>query len=287
MRFLKRLFTSLFVIITLSALMGGFCIFYAFKIEPYRLKINEYALNNSVENSTEIKIVQFSDLHIKEDFTYKDLEKVVRKINGQNPDIVVFTGDLYDNYAAYHDDENIIKQLSNIKATYEKIAIWGNRDYGGGAVRQYESIMEQSGFTLLKNGNWYITLENGKKILFTGLDDSMIGNPYMPDSTKMYDSDYNILLTHEPDSVEDYSDYKYNIVLSGHSHGGQINIPFLPQINETALSATSLATEYGGGMYDLQSEGISKLYVNTGIGTTHISARFGVVPEVTVFHICL
>lgn len=287
MRFLKRLFTSLFVIITISALTGGFCIFYAFQIEPYRVEINEFALNNRRENAAEIKIVQFSDLHIKEDFTYRNLEKVVRKINGQNPDIVVFTGDLYDNYAAYHDDENIIKQLSNIKATYEKIAIWGNRDYGGGAARQYESIMEQSGFTLLKNGNWYITLENGKKILFTGLDDSMLGNPYMPDSTKIYDSDYDILLMHEPDSVDVYSDYKYNIVLSGHSHGGQINIPFLPQINEAALSATSLATEYGRGMYDLQFEGISKLYVNTGIGTTHISARFGVVPEVTVFHICL
>lgn len=209
----------------------------------------------------------------------------VDKINEQEPDIVVFTGDLYDNYAVYHDDENIIRQLSNIKATYEKIAIWGNRDYGGGAVRQYESIMEQSGFTLLKNGNWYITVENEKKVLFTGLDDSTLGNPYMPDSTKIYESDYDILLTHEPDIIEDYSDYGYDIVLSGHSHGGQINIPFLPKINETALSATNLAADYSGGLYNLNSK--SKLYVNTGIGTTHISARFGVVPEVAVFHIDL
>lgn len=175
---------------------------------------------SNIKNNTEIKIVQFSDLHIKEDFTYKNLEKVVYKINEQEPDIVVFTGDLYDNYAIYHDDENIIRQLSNIKATYEKIAIWGNRDYGGGAALHYESIMEQSGFTLLKNGNWYITVESEKKILFTGLDDSMLGNPYMPESTKIYDSDYDILLTHEPDIVEEYSDYGYNIVLRGHSHGG-------------------------------------------------------------------
>ena len=133
--------------------MGGFCIYYAFEIEPYRLKVNEYALNSKMENTVEIKIVQFSDLHIKEDFTYKSLEKVVSEINGQEPDMVVFTGDLYDNYAVYHDDENIIKQLSDIKATYGKIAIWGNRDCGGGAAQQYESIMEQSGFTLLKNEN--------------------------------------------------------------------------------------------------------------------------------------
>ena len=226
-------------------------------------------------------------MHIKDDFTYKSLEKVVSEINGQEPDIVVFTGDLYDNYAVYHDDENIIKQLSNIKAIYEKIAIWGNRDCGGGAAQQYESIMEQSGFTLLKNENWYITVENEKKILFTGLDDSMLGDPYISDSAKIYDSDYDILLTHEPDIVEDYYDYGSDIELSGHSHGGKFNIPFLPQINNKALSVTRLAADYNGGLYNLRSDENSKLYVSTGIGTTHIPARFGVVPEVAVFHVYL
>ena len=48
--------------------------------------------------------------------------------------------------------------------------------------------MQQSGFTVLKNENWYVTTDSDKKILFTGLDDSMLGNVYMPDSTKIYDS---------------------------------------------------------------------------------------------------
>lgn len=210
---------------------------------------------------------------------------MVNRINQQNPDIVVFTGDLYDNYALYIDDANIITELQKIKAKYDKIAIWGNHDYGGGAVRQYQYIIEQSGFTLLKNENWYVTTETGRKMLLTGLDDSMMGNVYMPDGTKIYDSDYDILLTHEPDTVEDYLEYNYNFVMSGHSHGGQFNIPFLPIINEKAVAATSLATMYVGGMYTFDSE--NKIYVNTGIGTTHISARFGVVPEISVFYIYL
>ena len=97
MRFIKRLFIALSIIIVIAILAGGFCIFWAFKIEPYRLEVNEHTLNSNIENTTGIKIVQFSDLHIKEDFTYKNLEKVVCKINEQEPDIVVFTGDLYDN----------------------------------------------------------------------------------------------------------------------------------------------------------------------------------------------
>ena len=283
MKFLKRLFLFFAAVL----LAGGFCVFYAFKIEPYRLTINEYPLNSRGENSDEIKIVQFSDLHIKEDFTSENLEKAVRLINKQNPDIVIFTGDLYDNYAIYRDDEHITEQLANIQTRYDKIAIWGNRDYGGGAARQYESIMEQAGFTVLKNENRFVTTENGKKILFTGLDDSMLGSPDMPDSSELSNSDYSILLTHEPDTVEYYLGYGYSAVLSGHSHGGQIDIPFLPSINAAALSATSLAEEYSSGIYHLSSDGSSKLYVNTGIGTTHISARFGVVPEVAVFYIYL
>lgn len=281
MKFVKFIFRWFLVLI----LLAGSCVFYAFKIEPYRLTVNRFDLTEKTADTGQIKIVQFSDIHIKEDFTYKNLNKVVNAINKENPDIVVFTGDLYDNYARYHDDINITAQLQKIQAKYDKIAIWGNRDYGGGALRQYESIMEQSGFTLLKNGNWYVTTETDRKILFTGLDDSMLGNVSMPDATKIYDSDYDILLTHEPDTADLYEDYHYNLVLSGHSHGGQVNIPFLPIINQKAVATTDLAAKYAGGMYHLN--GNNRMYVNTGIGTTHISARFGVVPEISVFNIYL
>lgn len=281
MKILKRIL----IVFTLLILVIGGCIYYAFKIEPYRVTLNEFTLNEEKPDREHLKIVQISDLHIKADFTYKNLDKVIKKVNEQNPDIVIFTGDLYDNYAIYRDDENIVTALQKIEAGYGKIAIWGNRDYGGGAERTYAAVMEDAGFTLLKNENWYITLNNGKRVLFTGLDDALLGHPVMPDGTKIYDSDYELLLSHEPDNVEPYMNYDYDIALSGHSHGGQINIPFLPFVNEMALTVTALSSKYSGGMYTFDDNAIKQLYVNTGIGTTHISARFGVVPEVTLFHI--
>lgn len=181
--------------------------------------------------------------------------------------------------------EYLYDQIGVGNATYDKIAIWGNRDCGGGAARQYENIMQQSGFTVLKNENWYVTTDSDKKILFTGLDDSMLGNVYMPDSTKIYDSNYNILLIHEPDTADSFQEYPYDLVLSGHSHGGQVNIPFIPAINQKAISSTNLAKNYVSGMYELNSK--TKIYVNTGIGTTHVSGRLGVVPEISIFHIYL
>ena len=124
-----KIFENFFgTVFTLLILIGS-CVFYAFKIEPYRIASNQLYLNE--KTSDFIKVVQFSDTHIKADFNYKNLDKVVNYINKQNPDVVVFTGDLYDNYAKYHDDEHIIKELQKINATYDKIAIWGNRDCGG------------------------------------------------------------------------------------------------------------------------------------------------------------
>lgn len=281
-----KLIRNFFILFLILILLAGGCVFYAFKIEPFRLKLHQFTLTEKQDGTVPYKIVQISDLHIKKDFTAKELKRIVDKINSQNPDLVIFTGDLYDNYAVYRDNENVISELSNITARYGKIAIWGNRDYGGGASRQYASIMESAGFILLKNDALLVPLEGDSSIRFTGLDDSMLGKPLLPGAADTA-SDYEILLTHEPDVVEKYSTGNYDIILSGHSHGGQVNIPFLPRLNEIAVGATALSTKYSGGMYSLSSGSKTRLYVNTGIGTTHISARFGVVPEIAVFQLYL
>lgn len=206
-------------------------------------------------------------------------------MNQENANIVVFTGDLYDNYAQYKDDSELINLLSQIKASHGKIGIWGNRDYGGGAVRQYLNIMVQSGFTVLKNAHDVVTLENNKKILFTGLDDGLLGRKASIPWVNQTQIDYKVLMAHEPDIVEAFEGHNYDLILSGHSHGGQINVPFIPSINEKALSYSKLLSKYQSGLNKLDEGGL--MYVNTGIGTTHISARLGVVPEIAVFTVYL
>lgn len=272
---LKRLFTVLFLLVLSCA---GLLV-YAFKIEPYRLTVNQFSLNEDAGAADEIKIAQISDIHIKEDFTYQELQKVVDKLNSLTPDIVLFTGDLYDNYSVYHDDEHVIAELKRIEAGLVKLAVWGNRDYGGGASRQYETIMAEAGFILLTNESLPVILENGKTVLFTGLDDALLGNPSMPDTDSVGSADYRILITHEPDVIENYAGYPYDMAFAGHSHGGQVNIPLIKGIT------TSLGETYTRGMYQIDKETGLLLYVNTGIGTTRISVRFNVVPEIALFRL--
>lgn len=266
-------------------IIGTSSVFYAFKIEPYRLSVKAYDLNEPAFSEKGLKIVQFSDTHIKEGFDESHLAKVVDKMNAEKPDIVIFTGDLYDNYAKYNDDEGVINQLKKIDAAITKVAVWGNHDYGGGAVRAFEHVMNESDFEVLKNENKLITLENNQTIWVTGLDDTMLGQPYLPDMTGMEQADFTLLLSHEPDVAAQYFNQEYDLILTGHSHGGQVNIPFLPGVNKLAVSTTDHAENYNSGLYQVGSSEETTLYVNRGIGTTHIAARFGVVPEIAVFNI--
>lgn len=280
MKLIKRLFKILIVLmIAIGALT-----FYSFRIEPFRLRVNEYDLNKVNESQNVLRVVQISDLHIKPNYTVDNLARVVDEVNELEADLVIFTGDLYDNYSKYNDDSHIIAQLQRIQARHGKIAIWGNRDYGGGAMAHYENIMSEGGFDVLKNEH-RIFRDNGKQVLITGLDDKLLGNSLMPEIDSSLSFDYKLLLSHEPDIVDYYLDYGYHLSLSGHSHGGQINIPFLPFINKMAVSNTEFATKYISGFYSLADDDSQVIYVNVGLGTTHISARLGVVPEISVFNI--
>lgn len=280
-----RLLKILMLLASAVFVLGGSCGWYAFEIEPYRLTVEEYQLEGKKHRGDRLRIVQFSDLHLKEDFTCRDFRKVVDRIDAQDPDIVLFTGDLYDHWSRYSEDDSLVALLEQIQARYAKLAIWGNRDYVGGSRARYADLMVRGGFTLLRSESLFVTTEAGSRVLFTGLDDSMMGNARVPHPEVVPEADFSVMMVHEPDAADNFLAYRYDLVLSGHSHGGQIDIPFLPEINREAVSFTILAEKYPRGNYQLDDDTL--LHVNTGIGTTHISARLGVVPELSVFDITL
>ena len=271
-KFLKRAV----LLVLLLALLGAAVLFYALKVEPYRLKIDHRTFSSGLNQ--ELRVVQVSDIQISEHYTTRNLEQLVDRVNQQNPDLFLFTGDLYEVYNTYHQDEDLIRILSRIQAPYGKFAIWGNRDRGGGAVRTYESIMEQSGFQILCNEGVTVTLESGDTVFLAGLDDALLGEPNIDGvlaDVPAQQPGYSILMTHEPDTADLYADLGFDLILAGHSHGGQVSLPFLPHIT------TSMARKYLDGLYPLNDQ--TTLYVHSGIGTSRYPIRLGVVPEIAVF----
>jgi len=251
--------------------------FYAWKVEPFLVHVNHVELGKKNERIP-LNVVQISDLQVSEYYETNRLDKVIEKVNAQKPDILLFTGDLFDNYSKYPEQRApMIEKLKAFKANIGKYAVWGNHDYGGGAVRVYEDVMSAGGFTVLRNQGETLTLSDGRQVFLGGLDDSLLGNPSVSDTLAYRQNyDYAITMTHEPDVADDFIGTDTQLVLAGHSHGGQVWIPFYPIKNV-------LAEKYTRGLYQLDA--ITQLYVNTGIGTTSIHARFGVIPEVTQFTI--
>lgn len=255
-------------------------IFYAYArlIEPVLLTVQyENIYSDLLSDKENIKIILFSDAHISEFFDVDNLQKTVNKINNENAHIVVFTGDLLEQFNQYENKDNIHEiweVLSEINAPLGKYAVYGNHDYGGGAERVYKQIMENSDFKLLLNERIRIDEHN---INIIGMDDSIFGNFNKEVIISYLDEDYyNIILSHEPDVAEYFFDYNVDLFLAGHSHGGQINLPF---INYTP----PLAQKYKRGMYSIDNFRQSKVYVNVGLGTSQIPMRFMAAPELTVF----
>ena len=300
MKFIKRVFKLLLILLLLCGTAG----FYAIKIEPYRLVVKTHSLGNGDTGTNtgedkaeeEITIVQVSDIQISPTYDEKQLKLLVEKINDQKPDIFLFTGDLYDNYGKYGPEEGVISALSSIEAPLGKYAIYGNRDCGGGSIRRYSSILEESGIRLLKNEAAVITLGDNektssatdretaaRKLLIGGVDDYLLGSPDIsPVLESMSDDDsFRILMTHEPDTADEYANDGFDLILAGHSHGGQVWLPFI------GSPSTSMARKYRQGFYHLDSGYGTELYVNSGIGTSHYPARFLVPPEITVFRLTI
>ena len=267
---------KLFGILMVVGILIGF---YSAYVEPHLLRVKQYDMKFEQVAGNPITVVQYSDTHVGDFFTTEDLKKVVDKINEQQADLVLFTGDLMDNAAEYDGSiDEIATILSKIKATNGKYAVFGNRDYGGGAERFYEDLMESAGFEVLVNSSRTLEVK-GTTISLFGADDALIGYYNSNKTMQGISNDHlNLLLIHEPDLISDFLSYPIDLATAGHSHGGQVYIPFYGP-----LLTTALAEDYVRGLYDFGNNRKTLLYVNTGIGNTKVPFRLFNVPQISVF----
>lgn len=255
---------------------GGY--YYAREIEPRMLKVHSHAINHpDIPNSFNgFKIVQFSDTHLGFHYDLKQFKKMINQINNLQPDVIFFTGDLMDAPNQYPYADEIIPLLKDLKAPFGKYSIYGNHDHGGYGSDIYKNIMEISDFKLLLNQSDKIEMLDQSRIHVIGLDDAMLGRPdFHAAFLNVPEKEYKILLSHAPDLADQAVSFGVQFQLSGHSHGGQIKLPFFG-----ALITPPFAKKYIEGFYNIET---LKLYVNRGIGTTRLPFRFLSMPEITVF----
>ncbi|MFC3800199.1 metallophosphoesterase [Cohnella sp. GCM10012308] len=272
-----------------AALIAFFlaCGVYVFFVEPFRLAVTRREIESPwlPAGFDGIKIVQFSDTHVGPNYPVKRLEGLIATIAAEKPDIVAFTGDLFDARRNNPDRAlDLSPLLSRIEAPLGKFAVYGNHDFGYERTkRSTNPTLAKAGFELLLNESKKIRLENGEHLSVSGLDDYVLGRP---DPTralaKLRPDGFNLLLVHEPDVAASLVRYPIDLQLSGHSHGGQVKLPIVG-----ALVRTQLGRRFLSGLHVVSDRRRPRrpylLYVNRGIGTTRLRVRFGSVPELCVF----
>lgn len=273
---------KIIIILSIIAFLFISLFLYARFVGTKGLKVKEYRINASItDNFHGLKIVHFSDLHFGMTTYEKELDNLVNKINFIKPDIVVFTGDLINKNESITDEikKIIIDKLSLISVSLSKYCVSGNHDN-----EIYLDIMKQSGFISLNNTYELIYKGNNSPILIAGVTSNIIDTTSMDDKLKTtYDYlstnniQYRILLMHEPDYIDNIKENTFNLVLSGHSHGGQVKIPFMDD-----LVKVNGAKKYYDDYYEINN---TKLYISSGIGTTWFKLRLFNKPSFNFYRI--
>ncbi len=224
-----------------------------------------------------LRVVQISDLHLGYYYNVHNLESIVHRVNKLKPDLICFTGDLV------HDSldgiEKSIPALQSLQARVAKFAIFGNHDFLAGDPERVQATLEKGGFQFLRNS--HITLTKGNhSIHIAGMDDLFGGHPDGKQTLAGIPPEaFTLLLAHEPDLADWEVPRPVDLMLSGHSHGGQIRVPFYG-----AIYRPDGAKHYIEGLkMFLDSDML--LYVNRGIGCTFLPFRFNCRPEITVFNL--
>ncbi|WHY90963.1 metallophosphoesterase [Neobacillus cucumis] len=251
---------------------------YSFKVERFWYQVKEVKLKikNLPKAFEGWRIVQFSDVHLGFHYNIEDFQHVIRMINRLKPDIIFFTGDLVQ--IGNNQPEVAIPLLHSLKGLRGgKWAVIGNHDFY--TKNQVINVLQSSQFKVLDNTQDFIEVDQ-QRLYIAGIDDLMYGSPDIKKAVEgRTDQDCVLLLAHEPDIADESINYPISAQFSGHSHGGQIRLPFYGPIIKQVL-----AHKYSDGLY-MVGENKMPLYVNRGIGTTKLAVRFFCRPEITVFHL--
>lgn len=278
MKKIVRFFLIIFLLITIT-------IIYARYGGTSGLITKEYKIETSLisEDFDGLKVVHFSDLHYLRVTNNDKLKEIVDEINLIKPDIVFFTGDLIDKDFTLtdKDKDDLINGLSSIKAKYGKYAVLGNHDYVKN-IEIFKDIYSNSNFNLLQNSYDIIYSSNNDKLFIGGVDNYSYNeadiNKVMEYFNDNSDISYKIILVHEPDYIDNIlTSYNVNLVLAGHSHNGQINIPYIK----------NFFLPYGSRKYyeNYYKVNDTDLYISSGIGESSVNFRLFNKPSINFYRI--
>ena len=221
------------------------------------------------------RIVQLSDLHVGSHCPRARVDGWVQRANALEPDLVALTGDYVTSGVRFHDD--IAAALGELRASEGVFAVMGNHDYFGEGEPMM-TMMGERGITLLRNEHVVIE-RGGATMCLAGVDDVYTQRIDIDAALEGRDEAAPlVVLAHDPKSFAKLARRGAALVLSGHTHWGQVAVPFLAR----RLNYNALHMRHHAGLYRLDD---AQLYVSSGLGTTGPPIRLGAPPEIAVIEL--
>jgi uncharacterized protein len=217
-------------------------------------------------------IVHMSDLHLGALTPKHFCDAWVKKANALKPDLVALTGDYVTNGVEFHKD--VAASLGQLSAPLGVFATMGNHDYFGEG-RTLLAAFAQTSIQVLRNRGVCLT-RGAARVYLCGVDDTWTGRADLDQALAQRAAEMplaTVLLAHDPDLFEAAAEANVGLTLSGHTHTGQIAVPFLSR----RWSLSNFAHRYHGGLYRI---GAATLYVSPGLGTTGVPIRIGAAPRI-------
>ncbi|MCL2660157.1 MAG: metallophosphoesterase [Acidobacteriaceae bacterium] len=258
-------------------------VLYSGEIGRHRIEVAERAISiaNLPDGFHGFRIAQLSDIHFDEYTEPFFLERAVRRINGLKPDLVLLTGDFvtqgaFNFMVVKHAPHRCAEILSSLSAP-QIYAVLGNHDFAFGAVPVVQALTGARIPVLL---NRHVPIErNGDRLWLCGIEDPGSSRPDLNAAVPADPDGPVILMSHSPDYVDTVVQHPrgpvIDLMLSGHTHGGQIRLPFFG-----ALVLPPMGQKYVEGLFHVEQ---LQLYVNRGLGTVGMPFRLNCVPEITLF----
>jgi len=252
---------------------------YGVFIERHRMELKEVELKVAGlhKDLDGLRLVQLTDIHLGPYFTARSLERAVAMANEAKGHAGLLTGDLI---SYTHDPlEECLGVLRGFKTDAGLYGCNGNHEGYAGCRRYLKKRGAELGMKFLWDESEVVRFGNASLNL-TGVDYQKMWRPYLTGITGHARPDaFNVLLSHNPDVFPMAATLGYDLTMSGHTHGGQIQVEFYRDY----LNPVRFATPYVRGLYQENGKAI---YVSRGLGTVAAPIRLGSTPEVTVVRLC-